>query len=307
MTRNPPQTSAVPNPASVFALPTSQPITVPQRTMTETSTAGPTPTPLPNIRRKGGEDEKSEDAGRDNNDHHHDGGGDDHKDTFPLPKLRLHIQDITHPGASRFLSAIDASTILPQSVETVLKLLYVSNRHEVYKPPPTRSVTVFLEDMGGVAYTKGTDLDNDHKEIHMSLNYIKGIKEAPEGADGDVTGAYEIRGVLVHELVHCFQYNGKGACPGGFVEGIADWVRLAARLGAPHWKRGTVPERWDQGYERTAYFLDWLENVYGKGTVRKMNEELRVRKYKQSEFWVGLLGSDIDALWEEYLRVLKKQ
>lgn len=91
-----------------------------------------------------------------------------------------------------------------------------------------------------------------------------------------MTGAYEIRGVLVHELVHCFQYNGKGSCPGGLVEGIADWVRLNANLGAPHWKRGTVPEKWDQGYERTAYFLDWLKSKFGRGTVRKINEELRV-------------------------------
>lgn len=91
-----------------------------------------------------------------------------------------------------------------------------------------------------------------------------------------MTGAYEIRGVLVHELVHCFQHNGRGASPGGLVEGVADWVRLSANLGAPHWKRGAVPDRWDQGYERTAYFLDWLENKFGRGTVRNINEELRV-------------------------------
>lgn len=95
--------------------------------MTETSAAGPTPTPLPDITRKGGEVEKSGDTEGECNDHH---AGDGHKDIFPLPKLRLHIQDITHPGASRFLSALDASTILPRSVETVLKLLYVSNRHD---------------------------------------------------------------------------------------------------------------------------------------------------------------------------------
>lgn len=42
--------------------------------------------------------------------------------------------------------------------------------HPAYKPPPTRSVTVFLEDMGGVAYTTGTDLDNDHKEIRTYIS-----------------------------------------------------------------------------------------------------------------------------------------
>jgi hypothetical protein len=28
-------------------------------------------------------------------------------------------------------------------------------------------------------------------------------------------------GVLVHEIVHCYQYDAKGTCPGGLIEGIA--------------------------------------------------------------------------------------
>lgn len=322
MTRNPPPpTSAVPSPSSIFMPPTSS-----------TSSAGPErrpaattaePTPLPN-RPPAGEEQQQQ--------HGQEGSGrrNDHDDdTFPLPKLRLHIQDATHPGASRFLAAVDASALLSRSVQTVLRLLYVSPHHhkahdddagaEVdadgngtaagaeqqqqhpattttttrrrparphYTPPPTRSVTLILEDMPGVAYTKGTELDDDHKEIHLSLGYVKGIRRAPAGPittiggpgshGGDVAGAYEIEGVLVHELVHCFQYNGRGACPGGLVEGVADWVRLEARLGAPHWRKDMVPDRWDQGYERTAYFLDWLEKKFGKGTVRRINEALRV-------------------------------
>lgn len=314
----PPPTSAVPSPSSIFMPPTSS-----------TSSAGPEqrptattaePTPLPNRPPAGEEQQEQheqEASGR-RDDH------DDDDDTFPLPKLRLHIQDATHPGASRFLAAVDASALLARSVQTVLRLLYVSPHHHKahdddadadspsaaseqqqqaatttttrrparphYTPPPTRSVTLILEDMPGVAYTKGTDLDSDHKEIHLSMGYVKGIRRAPAAGPttttttnipggpggGDVAGAYEIEGVLVHELVHCFQYNGRGACPGGLVEGVADWVRLEARLGAPHWRKGTVPDRWDQGYERTAYFLAWLEGKFGKGTVRRMNEALRV-------------------------------
>lgn len=318
MTRLPPRTSAVPSPSSIFMPPTSPtPSTGPERRPTATTTTAE-PTPLPNRPQSDQEQQQhdQEDSGR--------SGDDDGDDTFPLPKLRLHIQDAMHPGASRFLAAVDAPSLLSRSVQTVLRLLYVSPLHHKahdeddegaeadqdgaveqqqnpastspststrrhrpsrprYTPPPTRSVTLMLEDMDGVAYTKGMDLDNDHKEIHLSMGYVKGIRRAPTSAEpatttagGDVAGAYEIEGVLVHELVHCFQYNGKGKCPGGLVEGIADWVRLSARLGAPHWRRGTVPDRWDQGYERTAYFLDWLEGKFGRGTVRRMNEALRV-------------------------------
>lgn len=339
MTRFPhPPTSAVPSPSSIFMPPTSS-----------TSSAGPArrptattvePTPLP--------DRRPEDEGQQQQHAEQDQSrtGDHDDDTFPLPKLRLHIQDVTHPGASRFLAAVDASAILSRSVQTVLRLLYVSPRHDKahddddaepgvaptapeqqhpttttttttrphrparphYTPPPTRSVTLILEDMPGVAYTKGTELDDDHKEIHLSMGYVKGIRRAPAddpsptftsvattggghgGGGGDVAGAYEIEGVLVHELVHCFQYNGRGECPGGLVEGIADWVRLAARLGAPHWRKDAVPDRWDQGYERTAYFLDWLETKFGRGTVRRMNEALRVSIFPFSSCWLCVTG-----------------
>ncbi|KAL1854379.1 hypothetical protein Daus18300_011478 [Diaporthe australafricana] len=329
----PPQTSAVPSPSSIFMPPTSSPPSTGKERPTAT-TAEPTPTPLPHRGPKTDQQQQGQ--------HGHDQGSSrkDDDDTFPLPKLRLHIQDVTHPGASRFLAAVDASAILPRSVQTVLRLLYVSPHHHKahdgsdhdndvdaadkqasasapattrrpakphYTPPPTRSVTLVLEDMPGVAFTKGTDLDGDHKEIHFSLDYIQGIRKAPaDTGGGDVTGAYEIEGVLVHELVHCFQHNGHGACPGGLVEGVADWVRLEARLGAPHWRRDTVPDRWDQGYERTAYFLEWLEGRFGRGTVRRINEALRVRKYEHSEFWTDLFGLDVAVLWKEYLRTLKK-
>ena len=80
-----------------------------------------------------------------------------------------------------------------------------------------RSVTLYLEEMPGVAYTKGSELDDDHKEIHLSVQYVE--KQRARGRD-------EIMGVLVHEMVHCFQYNGRRTCPGGLIEGIAGACRV---------------------------------------------------------------------------------
>lgn len=79
---------------------------------------------------------------------------------------------------------------------------------------------------------KQTELDNDHKEIHFSLGYINGISPTSRLT-------HEITGVLTHELVHCYQWDAKGSCPGGLIEGIADWVRLNCDLSPPHWKRET--------------------------------------------------------------------
>jgi len=155
-------------------------------------------------------------------------------------------------------------------------------------------VTLVLEEMGGVAYTKGIELDDDHKEIHFSLNYIHQRAEA-------VKAESELDGVLVHEMVHCWQHNAKGTCPGGLVEGIADFVRLKAGLSPTHWKRPAKRgHKWDNGYQITAYFLEWLEEKEGEGAVRRINAKLRDEKYEEQAFWEKLFGKGVGELWEEY-------
>lgn len=119
---------------------------------------------------------------------------------FPLPKLRLQINDLAHAGSAIFLSAVDASSVLASGVQTVLRTLYGSPDSKDSNPPQTRSVTLILRDMDGVAYTTGSDLDSDHKEIHFSLRYIAGINPASRQT-------HEITGVLVHELVHCCKFS----------------------------------------------------------------------------------------------------
>jgi hypothetical protein len=74
---------------------------------------------------------------------------------FQKPKLRLQIQDLDHPGAAKFLSSVNASTVLSTAVNNVLRLLYKSPSDQHTTVPPTRSVTLILRDMGGVAFTTG--------------------------------------------------------------------------------------------------------------------------------------------------------
>ena len=63
--------------------------------------------------------------------------------------------------------------------------------------------------MPGVAHTFGSPTT---KEIHFSLEHIRNSESRAKD---------EILGVLVHEMVHCYQYDGQGKTPGGLVEGIA--------------------------------------------------------------------------------------
>ncbi|KAI0599398.1 peptidase of plants and bacteria-domain-containing protein [Biscogniauxia sp. FL1348] len=253
-----------------------------------TTTSVPTPSPVPS-RPKQSEPEQP--------------SGSKPPSPHPLPRLRVHLNDLSSAGTTIFLDSVSAPTLLPDSVRTVQKHLYPSSSSSPsYHCPPTRSVTLILRAMDGVAYTTGVDLDPEqHKEIHLSTRYLESVAPPSRRAS-------EIAGVLVHELVHCYQWNGLGAAPGGLVEGVADWVRLRAGLAPPHWVPGDVEgDRWDAGYQRTAYFLAYLEGRYGEDTVPRLNEKLRVGKYDEEAFWGELLGRSVGELWEDYKESLGKK
>lgn len=236
------------------------------------------------------------------------------KHKFPTPLLRLSIHDLAHEGASIFLSHIHGNEDLETQVQNVLNLLYhsptessspSSNTSDIEDAakthcPGTRSVTFIIRPFPGVAYTTGSDLDDDHKEINLSASYV--VKCA-RGSDK----RRELLGVICHELVHCFQWSAGGTCPGGLIEGIADWVRLRAGLGAAHWKQEAGGE-WDGGYQKTGYFLEWLEGRFGEGTVRGLNARLRVGRYEEERvFGECCRGRKVGELWEEYREELRKR
>ncbi|KAL3265136.1 hypothetical protein ABHI18_000120 [Aspergillus niger] len=234
---------------------------------------------------------------------------------IPQPTLRLQINDHRHPASKAFLTLLpDLNSTLTTALSTIIQHLYTPPSHPHHhqqtptftpSPPPTRSVTLLLRAIDGVAYTTGTELDNDHKEIHLSLSYIRTIT-----TNNNPNPTAELTGVLTHELVHCYQHTAPPDStttpqpPGGLVEGIADFVRLKAGLEPPHWKRpASAKERagkWDQGYQHTAYFLAWLEDVkIGRGAVGMLNDRLLRVGYGDG-FWEGLFGMGVLELWEEY-------
>ncbi|KAG6874391.1 hypothetical protein C0995_015127 [Termitomyces sp. Mi166 len=144
--------------------------------------------------------------------------------------------------------------------------------------------------MPGVAHTTG---DATRKQIHYSLEYIEHTKNRARD---------EILGVLVHEAVHCFQYNANGTCNGGLIEGIADYVRLRAGFDPPHWKqRGG--DHWDAGYDTTGFFLAWIEKQHGAGTIRRLNERLNCVEYDEKVF-EDVTGKKVKELWEAYCAYL---
>ncbi|KAF2402016.1 BSP-domain-containing protein [Trichodelitschia bisporula] len=209
----------------------------------------------------------------------------------PTPLLRLEVRDLSADGARSFLSLLNCDSVLQEAVDSVLSLLYTSKS----KIPPTRSVTLVLRSMEGVAYTTGKEIDGDHKEIHFSTDYIAGCSEERR--------AEEMLGVLRHEMVHCWQWAANGTCPSGLIEGIADWVRLKSNMVPPHWKQEGGGD-WDAGYQHTAYFLEYLETRFGQGTVVAINERLCDRDYVEKGFWIHCCGCEVQELWDDYGRSL---
>ncbi|KAK6120980.1 hypothetical protein DH2020_045277 [Rehmannia glutinosa] len=142
-------------------------------------------------------------------------------------------------------------------------------------------VNLFIDDMDGVAYATGD-------QIHVSARYIQGYS-------GDVKR--EFTGVLYHEMTHIWQWNGNGQAPGGLIEGIADFVRLKAGYAPSHWVSPGQGDRWDQGYDVTARFLDYC-NGLRNGFVAELNKKMR--SGYSNNYFVELLGKTVDQLWKDY-------
>ncbi|GAA6063274.1 hypothetical protein JCM10212_004289 [Sporobolomyces blumeae] len=190
--------------------------------------------------------------------------------------------------------------------------------------PEIKHVTLVLESMeGGVAYTCGS---SHLKEVHLSLSYLvqvyhRSVRPSPPSSSSSSSTALncatptvrplserlrrEISGVLTHELVHAFQWNGHSTVPGGVIEGVADWVRAQDReLRPPHWKDGKPRDgdRWDVGYQTTGFFLAWLSGTLASPTlVPLLNSSLRTEEWDDGRLLKELLGGqDVEALWDVY-------
>ncbi|KAK9163792.1 hypothetical protein Syun_004694 [Stephania yunnanensis] len=187
----------------------------------------------------------------------------------------------TTPGGTRFDNEIGTEYSI-QTLQSAAQFIWQTfGQTTEADRKSVQSVNLFVDDIDGVAYA-------DNNEIHVSVKYIASYS-------GDVR--IEITGVLYHESTHIWQWNGNGQAPGGLIEGIADFVRLRAGLAPSHWVKPGVGDRWDQGYDVTAWFLDYLDSLKN-GFVAELNEKMRTGY--SDDFFVQLLGKTVDQVWAEY-------
>ncbi|CAH1426078.1 unnamed protein product [Lactuca virosa] len=189
------------------------------------------------------------------------------------------------PGGIRYETQIGfkhSKHILKSSNLFIWRLFQQRNKTERAN---VTHVHLLIDDMDGVAYC-------ENNEIHVSARYIANYK-----ADDDDDVRREFSGVMYHEMTHVWQWNGNGSTPEGLIEGIADFVRLKAGYIPSHWVQPGSGDKWDQGYDVTARFLDYCEGLRN-GFVAELNKKMR---YGYSvDYFVDLVGKSVDQLWSEY-------
>ncbi|KAK2986682.1 hypothetical protein RJ640_020844 [Escallonia rubra] len=147
---------------------------------------------------------------------------------------------------------------------------------------PVEVVNLYVVEFNGAeAITWG---DN----INVSSIYLQGYQ-------GNLT--WEFTSLLYHEVTHVFQWNGEGQAPVGLVEGFADYSILKANYYPPAFAKPGQGDRWDQGYDFTARFLEYCEGLRS-GFVAELNKKMR-HAFNESYF-EDLLGKPVDQLWKEY-------
>ena len=143
--------------------------------------------------------------------------------------------------------------------------------------PPREVHLVFKDEKKGIAYTAGA-------KITVVADWIR---KHPDDF-----------GMVIHELCHVVQSYPKGV--GWITEGIADYVRYFKYEPQPKPPKIGAKAGYKDGYKTTATFFAWIEKTKDKDIVRKMNDLMRAGGYKD-ELFQEWTGSDLDALWKEFL------
>ncbi|XP_065872676.1 uncharacterized protein [Euphorbia lathyris] len=184
-------------------------------------------------------------------------------------------------GGARFASQIGveySKTIMSAASEFIWRMFQQPN---VGDRKNIQQVKLFIDDMDGVAYAT-------NNEIHFSAKYIGSYS-------GDLKK--EFSGVIYHEMTHIWQWNGNGQAPGGLIEGIADYIRLKANYIPSHWVKPGQGDRWDQGYDVTARFLEYCNEIRN-GFVAELNKKMR--SGYSDRYFVDLLNKSVDQVWRDY-------
>ncbi|XP_076935487.1 uncharacterized protein LOC143602167 [Bidens hawaiensis] len=149
---------------------------------------------------------------------------------------------------------------------------------------PVDTIEVYIQDFDGAeAFTWVNN-------INVSAIYLRDYA-------GPMELKWEFTSLMHHEMTHVFQWNGEGKTPGALTEGIADYTILKANYYPLAFAAPGSGDKWDQGYDFTARFLEYCDGLV-PDFVAKLNNMMRYT-YDVS-FFQDLTGKPVDQLWTEY-------
>ncbi|XP_011658890.1 uncharacterized protein LOC105434420 [Cucumis sativus] len=187
------------------------------------------------------------------------------------------------PGGARFDSIIGANYSRQTLVAATALIWNIFQQSTAADRKHVEKISLFIDkNLDGVAL-------NMNNEIHVSANYISSYS-------GDLKR--EITGLLYHEMTNIWQWNGNLKAPSGLIEGIADYVRLKSGYIPGTWVEPGGGNWWDEGYDVTARFLDYLERSVRSGLVAELNRKMR--NGYSDDYFRQLMGKPVDELWAEY-------
>ncbi|MCO5587235.1 hypothetical protein L7F22_041182 [Adiantum nelumboides] len=193
---------------------------------------------------------------------------------------------VNEPGGQKFEQTVgsDGAKAILASASTFIQQTFEYGANPSYPVKEVDKVTLYVDDMPPA----GIPAFTSEQEIHLSESYV-----------GDYSGdvAAEVKGVLYHEMTHVWQWDGQGTADTGLIEGIADYVRLTAGLAPSHWVQPGQGDRWNQGYDVTAYFLQYCDSLQS-GFVAALNAKLA--SGWDEAYFQDLLGQSVDQLWASY-------
>ncbi|KAK4491134.1 hypothetical protein RD792_001858 [Penstemon davidsonii] len=148
---------------------------------------------------------------------------------------------------------------------------------------------------------------NPVETVHVNIREYDGAEAITSGAIVNVSSIYlkgyqgnlkwEFTSLLHHELTHVFQWTGEWKAPIGLIEGMADYMILKSNYYPPAFAKPGMGDKWDQGYDFTARFLEYCEELRS-GFVAELNRKMR--KDYSDEYFVELMGKPVGQLWSEY-------
>ena len=181
----------------------------------------------------------------------------------------------------------DVAQFLERFIQSLVYYLYGSSSSQ---RPHLRGITIHVLPMDGVAFTEGSTMSG-WKFIYISVKHV--LNRPVDEQE------YEFQGVLAHELTHCFQHTGMGSASKGFIEGLADYIRIRMNVPAKHWKLQTSSlKKWDEGYEKTGAFMKWLDDRH-PGAIISANLYLKSHHW-DTYIFRRVANIDVKEEWSQF-------